>query len=496
MRKKIKSIIITAFLSAVLIAGIIEIGKVLNICQSDMEEKELNKMSANAMDSVFTWPQSLSGARTDHMYTFIPDGNTFCGGHGWTLTLRKYYASGQTPVPDIAGGGRAQQVTYSLSKTTEMAQSIAYIRAFGGSAEDIQYVVWASRDWSKYTGGTSCLVDSSQAVNVTTTTRKGLQGRATQFANFVYQALNGSQKLGITYSPVNENDSSLKVMVNQSNKTYTVGPYTIKFQNQNTRAIRGNETMGELVYKEITRQNIGQTDANTFCKGQMIAKIIYKNGTYTNLDSSKFSLIDANGDNIQNKFPKFGQTFYIRYNAGDADIKEIKPIVQVNYLKKITNGGSVYHAYTYQSKSIKFKMIQDNAGVLRDAVQGSRLSVQLKQLSPGWLIKQLSYEYNVFHDMWFNDDGSINSNGSINDKSNEVANKVKEELKNKIQKQIESWGVKNVDVDVPVEHGLCYRDVFYKGGSIGHTETVDSYTLTDYEIVVKHKDRFKDYMDM
>ena len=141
-------------------------------------------------------------------------------------------------------------------------------------------------------------------------------------------------------------------------------------------------------------------------------------------------------------------------------------------------------------------MIQDNAGVLRDAVQGSRLSVQLKQLSPGWLIKQLSYEYNVFHDMWFNDDGSINSNGSINDKSNEVANKVKEELKNKIQKQIESWGVKNVDVDVPVEHGLCYRDVFYKGGSIGHTETVDSYTLTDYEIVVKHKDRFKDYMDM
>ena len=279
-------------------------------------------------------------------------------------------------------------------------------------------------------------------------------------------------------------------MVDQSNKTYTVGPYTLNFQNQNIRAISGNENMGELVYKEITGQNIGQTSGNTFCKGQMIAKIIYGNGTSTNIDNSQFSLIDANGRDIQNKFPRFGQTFYIRYYAGDADIKEIKPIVQVNYLKKITNGGSVYRAYTYRSQKIKFKMMQDNANVMYDALRDSRLSLGLSKSGSDWIIKQLSYEYNVFHDMW------INGGGSIADKSREIAENVKAGLENEIASEISGWGISGVNVDISVTDGLALGSQFYPGGSIGHTEDITSYNLFDITIVVNNHNRHKDYMDM
>ncbi len=191
MRKKIKLIFTTIFLTAVLIASIIEIGKVLNISESKIEYSEIRENTATAeAPSSFT-AGSLGGANTSHMYLFIHDHKHYCGGHGWGLTLRKYYSENGDPVPDKVGEHiRKEEVTFKLEKTVEMAQSIAYGMKFGASDEELQNIVWAVKPWTAYTGGANCLIEPSDKV-VLSTSSGGIQGRATQFANFTYRALSG-----------------------------------------------------------------------------------------------------------------------------------------------------------------------------------------------------------------------------------------------------------------------------------------------------------------
>ena len=197
MRKKIKLILTTLFITAVVIASIIEIGKILNISESNIEYNDFKKSTATAGPPDSFTAGSLSGANTNAMYSFIPDHMHYCGGHGWALTLRKFYLPNSYPiVPDRGGAGRKEEVTYEKAKTVEMAQSVAYGMAFRNKNNNdlaMQHLIWSSRTWKDYTNG-CCLVEESDSYTVYTWS-SGLEGRATQFANFVYRALNDNRKI-------------------------------------------------------------------------------------------------------------------------------------------------------------------------------------------------------------------------------------------------------------------------------------------------------------
>lgn len=408
MHKKLKKIIIiTVALVVLAIASIIEVERILDISKTEIESKSIEKISAMADSGTLTGG-SINGAATDHMYNFIPGGNTFCAGHGWTIAIRTEYSTKGKIMPDMGSGGRLEEVKYTPYQTVEMAQSIAYIRAFSTDNSAIQNIVWESKKWKDKTGGKSCLLDESVDGTRVTVETAGIQGRATQFANFVYRALNNEQKLNLSVE-----NQDVEVCINQTNKTYTVGPYTFNFGNQGVEAQAETSdthmTMGELVYKEITRQFNGWTEENAFCVGEVGTTIYYENGTIVNLDKTQFQVIDEKGNVFYDNFPMFGQKFYIRYNVGDAEIKAIKPNIQVNYLRKITKKDKKeYQAHTYKSKSIRFKMNQDEGDILKESIENPSIRAKIYKghqeldynTTQNWIISQEDDAYIDLSTLW------------------------------------------------------------------------------------------------
>ena len=59
----------------------------------------------------------------------------------------------------------------------------------------------------------------------------GALGRSQQFANMEYLVANNSNTLKLTTTPTTDNDKTIKVVVDQTAKKYTVGPYTVDFSN-------------------------------------------------------------------------------------------------------------------------------------------------------------------------------------------------------------------------------------------------------------------------
>ena len=465
MRKKIKLFIITIFLAIACIAGIIEIGKIFNVKESNTKNDNLKQITANAYVGEEYPAGSLeNGADTSEMYNFIPGGDTFCAGKGWALTIRSQYSGDSTKLPDPgSSGGRKEEVIYKHSWTTEMAQSIAYARAFGGSSvknEEIQRLVWASGVWSSYTNG-SCLVDDSDVVEINTES-SGIEGRATQFANFVYRALNGDGKLGLSISKGNQN---VNIIVNQYDQTYTVGPYTISIDNQDANLQNGTGygTIGDLVYKEIMGYNTGYSEANAFCVGSVGAQIIYESGNSAN--TQDVVVLDENGYEI--KFPRFGQKFYIKYKSGDAEIKKIKPSIQINYLKKITNNGFAYYADTYESEKVTFKMFQDPDENLASAIRSVTYGMNFNKYNgenPFWLVSYDPISFSFFG-MW-------NKGDSIEEKMKNLEDDCMKGVKNGLSLTLNDWEANDLEVDLEAKKGVWYKGIFYEiSETTKHTES-------------------------
>ena len=150
---------------------------------------------------------------------------TYCGGHTWTIARRRTYSGSGTIIVD-SGGGRQQQTTYKLTKTTEMAQSVAYAKVFGASDREVNELLWASDQWLSFTR-VSCLAPDSARTSFSTNSG-GIYGRSYRYANFIYNTLQnqGQGTLGLTCTPSEDDDETLKIMVDQQADTYTLGPYT------------------------------------------------------------------------------------------------------------------------------------------------------------------------------------------------------------------------------------------------------------------------------
>lgn len=396
---------------------------------------------------------------------------SYCGRHVWEIARHARHDSSSTVISDYVGNGRAQRITYKYAKTTEMSQSLAYAQKYtlsGTKTSDyeMQRIVWGSWQFKQYTGGDSGLVEDVKQDGTWTTTSDGMKGRSYQFANFIYKALDDQGRLNMTFTPLNDEDDNLRIMVDQNSLKYTVGPYVLNFDRQEEGCVEGtgDQLMKDLVYEEIMGRNPGWTEENAFCKGKIQALITYEDNTHE-LKEIGLEVLDANGIPITDNFPKFGETFYLRYQTTlDEDIRYIRPSIQISHLKKLTNKGNNYEVCTYTSKHIKYSMIEDLGGLFKRAmikikdVYGVNLITTMEAHAIGqhWEIYDQSLPMNL---TTYN---PYNQNHSVRERIEYIVDINWKWLEDCIREEGGDWGLGTIDIDAGYTPCLYWRGQYYE----------------------------------
>jgi len=347
----IKIISMLLFVTIIVLFFILKI--FYNVTKTDVKD-----ISLNAGGSVIIG--DIDGCNALELYTMpSSDGRVYYCGNPLASSARRVTNSKQTDkYPVIMDGGyigARQETTYNLIKSGEIAQSIAYAEWQQTSKPAIQKIIWASWQWSDY--APNCLTgDDEYTLNVNS---GGMLGRSQRFANFIYRALENETTLNYTYSPTEEDSKDIKVMIDQNATTYTVGPYKLDFSTSTQTTLDGLMTLGDLVYDEIVNDYSGK-----FIWGQVTADITDENGEI-NSDTSNIEVLDASGNVISTKFPKFGQEFYIRYTSSEK-IKEICPNIYISFVPKIEGTKQ-----TYESSQVEYIIHDDYSGQVLKPVMRS-----------------------------------------------------------------------------------------------------------------------------
>lgn len=293
-------------------------------------------------------------------YTARPD--TYCAGLHVALSRKIQQSSTSPYVPDGGYSAGKQMNTYQLSKTTATPQTMAYAKWQGATGAAMQRIVWSSYQWKAY--GANALIVEDHTYSLSSSSGD-IGGRAQQFANFVHIGLGDNNTLGMSCTPASDSEAegSIKIVVNQSDMTYTAGPYMLNIAHQTAGLLEGGDNIANLVWREIINSNPGETAGNKFCWGSIDATVSFQNGSSKN---SYIDVLDANGNQIQGNFPRFGEIFYIRYHTSDSEdiVEKIKPNIKIDYMTKITGT-----TYSYKSTRADYKLMDDNAGVLRKAME-------------------------------------------------------------------------------------------------------------------------------
>ncbi len=177
--------------------------------------------------------------------------------------------------------------------------SVAYaVWMGGGDLVAIQNAVWASEQW----GNSSNVVEQGCPTHDTSNSSNTVEARSYQYGTVYYKIF--SQLGNNPLFTINHTD--LKMMVDQNNKTYTVGPYTLTVN-------AGDNEAKQILYNELIGSgNQGYSDASRFAKFNAISGL---NGT---------NPIFLNSSRNQIPFPDFvnGEEFYIQFqpnNDGEID---------------------------------------------------------------------------------------------------------------------------------------------------------------------------------
>lgn len=164
--------------------------------------------SFNSVDAAET---ASFGPPFAHSYIMSGDWVAYCREHGKALGGN-------------VGGLRINQLQYTkTSGNQHIEPATGYALYCGATGESLQHVIWYSKLW---TGGENAVVDADSRV-------AGIDQRFKQYGDVYYgiikqfKNLNGTNKnlFSITSDTKEEN---IKVMVNQQNKKYIVGPYKIE----------------------------------------------------------------------------------------------------------------------------------------------------------------------------------------------------------------------------------------------------------------------------
>ena len=149
-----------------------------------------------------------------------------------------------------ANGTIETTMNFSESSVGTPEQSTAYAAWMGtGDGPGLQNVVWSSRQW----GNSSNVLEASAASQSTAGSSNTVEARSYQYGTVYYKIFS---QVGNNLFTLSKGD--LKVMVNQSRGTYTVGPYYL-------RANAGDAEAKQILYNEIVGSgNQGFSEGNRF----------------------------------------------------------------------------------------------------------------------------------------------------------------------------------------------------------------------------------------
>lgn len=246
----------------------------------------------------------LNGDEVAHAWELTPsdDGTWFC-----TDSSRILRFTG-------ANGIKSDKLIYEKSgKVVELSPQLSYalyyIYANGYNIEDyegqIQGLVWGSVGDAKGSNDVSSIIGA----------------RAEQYYT-VYDSIFskiGNKQLFTTSSK----ESDLKVLVDQIDGTYTVGPYYLELN------VNASNKEKNILYNEILgKGNQGFSSKTRFAQWS---------GKVTGINGTDVKMVDANGNQIT--FPDFvhNKPFYIKFkpNNNGAISETGNPVIHVRYIKKI-----------------------------------------------------------------------------------------------------------------------------------------------------------------
>ena len=263
---------------------------------------------------------SFSGS-LKHPYLY--DDHLLCRNHNNSYSVQN--------VPGMDKSTRS--LNYDNVGEEELEQSLAFavytaVQSENWDCDALQEVLWSTRQFKDYPKYIEMLEDYTG--NTTSPTSKNaIIARSNQFGQFYYGILKGDQKLKLE---AETKDS--KVLVDQIDETYTVGPYKIDIKTDNlTGAVKNAKT---ILYNELAGIN-----AKKYPNTPEFAKC-----SISGLDGTNIKFLDKSGKEIQ--FPNWGEDFYIRYNPNSDTT--VHPKITIDYIKQV-KGKSVLYECTKSTVS-------------------------------------------------------------------------------------------------------------------------------------------------
>lgn len=233
-----------------------------------------------------------------------------------------------------ANGKEDKSLFYNTVDVGTPEQSTAYAYWIGaGNGAAIQDVVWASIQW----GNPSNVLEIGSIPGSTAGSSETIRARSYQYGTVYYKLF--SQLGNKPLFTVNHTD--LKMMVDQNNKTYTVGPYTLTVN-------AGDDEAKQILYNELIGSgNQGYSEATRFAKFNAISGL---DGT---------NPIFLNSSRNQIPFPDFvnGEEFYIQFqpnNDGEIDYTGDFTI-DVDYIASMNGSATRYEPEGVEFVNVTYK---------------------------------------------------------------------------------------------------------------------------------------------
>ena len=247
---------------------------------------------------------------------YVDDENRFCINHD-----QSYYVDN---VRGMDEDSRVIEYEEIGEKNLEQSVGFAFYTALNGTRNNaaLQHVIWASGQFASEPNYEQLLVEYT---NETTNPSVGsyIRVRSNQFAQFYYGILNGGQNpLTLTTETANS-----KVLVDYTDKTYTVGPYKID-------VVTGQLSDATKDAKTILYNELAGINAKNYPDSVPFATY-----TLTGVDGTDVVFVDKSGNVID--FPNWGEEFYIRYKP-NSGVTTINPRIHIHYICKMIGTAMTY----------------------------------------------------------------------------------------------------------------------------------------------------------
>ena len=265
---------------------------------------------------------ALTISNISHTYSNSVD--LFCMDHTKGLGFISYDKNGR----------KTTQLVYTdedMSGVIEPSTGYAFYRAKVENdydAEALQTVVWSSKQWGN---SSNVLINGNEyekngyAIKEQKYVNNATVQRSYQYGTVYYGIIQNIASDGEIFKTTTNKDD-LKVLVDQDEGTYTVGPYKVELNLSKTNEYT-NEAK-KILYNELVGQNQCFSEKSRFAELTDIE----------NVNGSNIKILDLNGKEI--KFPDFVNKdkyeFYLKFKPNDnGDIDSVgTPTLKIKFLNE------------------------------------------------------------------------------------------------------------------------------------------------------------------